>query len=83
MPWDHAALVEPVWSDAGWLFSNEGSGWVVPAFRAVAMVVQSLPGDGLHAVKPTTFFRSLRDQNRALPRQAVGAWFAVTVQCRM
>lgn len=36
---------------AGFFFSNQGGGWEFPAFWAVAMVVQSLLGDGAFAVK--------------------------------
>ncbi len=34
----------------GWLFSNEGGGWEFLAFWIVALVVQSLLGDGAYAV---------------------------------
>ncbi|MBN9308494.1 MAG: DoxX family protein [Devosia sp.] len=36
---------------AGFFFSNEGGGWEFPAFWAIALVVQSLLGDGAFAVK--------------------------------
>ena len=36
---------------AGFIFSNEGGGWEFPAFWAVALVVQSLLGDGAYALK--------------------------------
>jgi putative oxidoreductase len=36
---------------AGFFFSNEGGGWEFPAFWAVALVVQSLLGDGAFALK--------------------------------
>jgi putative oxidoreductase len=35
---------------AGFFFSNENGGWEYPAFWAIALVVQALLGDGLHAV---------------------------------
>lgn len=35
----------------GWLYSNEGGGWEFPAFWAVALIVQSLLGDGAFAVR--------------------------------
>lgn len=36
---------------AGFFFSNEGGGWEFPAFWAIALVVQSLLGDGAFAVQ--------------------------------
>ncbi len=39
----------------GWLFSNEGGGWEFPAFWAAALVIQSLLGDGAHAVGAPKF----------------------------
>lgn len=36
---------------AGFFFSNEGGGWEFPAFWAIALVVQSLLGDGAFALK--------------------------------
>jgi putative oxidoreductase len=38
---------------AGFFFSNEGGGWEFPAFWAVALIVQSLLGDGAYALKRT------------------------------
>ena len=38
---------------AGFFFSNKGSGWELPAFWAVALVVQALLGDGAFALKRT------------------------------
>ncbi len=35
---------------AGFFFSNENGGWEFPAFWVVALVVQSLLGDGLYAL---------------------------------
>jgi putative oxidoreductase len=35
---------------AGFFFSNQGGGWEFPAFWAVALVVQSLLGDGAFAL---------------------------------
>lgn len=35
---------------AGFFFSNANGGWEYPAFWAVALVVQSLLGDGLYAL---------------------------------
>jgi putative oxidoreductase len=35
----------------GWLFSNAGGGWEVPAFWAATLVVQALLGDGAFALK--------------------------------
>ncbi len=35
---------------AGFFFSNPNGGWEYPAFWAVALLVQSLLGDGLYAV---------------------------------
>ncbi len=39
---------------AGFFFDNEGGGWEYPAFWIVALIVQSLLGDGAHALRPTT-----------------------------
>jgi len=36
---------------AGWVFSNEGGGWEFPLFLALALVVQSLLGDGAFALR--------------------------------
>ncbi len=36
---------------AGFFFSNQGGGWEYPAFWAIALVVQSLLGDGAFALK--------------------------------
>lgn len=36
---------------AGFIFSNPGGGWEFPAFWAIALVVQSLLGDGAFALK--------------------------------
>ena len=36
---------------AGFFFSNEGGGWEYPAFWAVALVVQSLLGDGAYRLR--------------------------------
>jgi putative oxidoreductase len=36
---------------AGFIFSNQGGGWEFPAFWAVALVVQSLLGNGSFALK--------------------------------
>lgn len=36
---------------AGFFFSNEGGGWEFPAFWAIALVVQSLLGDGAYAIR--------------------------------
>ena len=35
----------------GWLFSNQGGGWEYPAFWTVALIVQSLLGDGALALR--------------------------------
>ena len=35
---------------AGFFFSNQGGGWEFPAFWAVALIVQSLLGDGAFAL---------------------------------
>ncbi|ANC92078.1 DoxX family protein [Azospirillum humicireducens] len=35
----------------GWVFSAQGGGWEFPAFWTVLLVVQSLLGDGVFAVK--------------------------------
>ena len=34
----------------GWMFSNKGGGWEYPAFWTVALIVQSLLGDGPFAL---------------------------------
>ena len=39
---------------AGFFFSNQGGGWEFPAFWAVTLAVQSLLGDGSHALKRNT-----------------------------
>jgi len=52
-----AATIIFVHGSKGWLFSNEGGGWEFPAFWIVALVVQSLLGDGAHAVAWTRFFK--------------------------
>ena len=47
-------LLGSIWAPhgaAGFFFSNEGGGWEFPAFWAVALVVQSLLGDGAFALK--------------------------------
>ncbi len=36
---------------AGFFFSNQGGGWEFPAFWAIALLVQSLLGDGAFALK--------------------------------
>ncbi len=41
----------------GWLFSNEGGGWEYLAFWIVALVVQSLLGDGAYAVPWKEIFK--------------------------
>jgi putative oxidoreductase len=38
-------------SGAGFFFSNEGGGWEFPAFWTVALIVQSLLGNGAYALK--------------------------------
>ncbi len=38
----------------GWLFSAEGGGWEFPVFWTVALVVQTLLGDGAYALSRTT-----------------------------
>lgn len=35
---------------SGWLFTAQGGGWEYPAFWTVALLVQSLLGDGAHAL---------------------------------
>jgi putative oxidoreductase len=35
---------------AGFFFNNAQGGWEYPAFWAVALLVQALLGDGIHAV---------------------------------
>ena len=35
----------------GWLFSNQGGGWEYPAFWTIALIVQSLLGDGALALR--------------------------------
>ncbi|WP_373488484.1 DoxX family protein [Blastomonas sp.] len=42
-----------VHASAGFFFSNPNGGWEFPAVWAVALIVQSLIGDGALAVKPT------------------------------
>jgi putative oxidoreductase len=37
--------------DNGWVFDSKGGGWEYPVFWAVALVVQSLIGDGALALK--------------------------------
>lgn len=37
----------------GWLFSAANGGWEFPAFWTVTLVVQSLLGDGAHALYPS------------------------------
>jgi len=39
---------------AGFIFSNPGGGWEFPAFWAIALVVQSLLGDGAFALSRET-----------------------------
>jgi putative oxidoreductase len=41
----------------GWLFSNAGGGWEFPAFWAVALIVQTLLGDGAFALSPVRLAR--------------------------
>ena len=36
---------------AGFIFSNQGGGWEFPAFWVIALVVQSLLGDGSYALR--------------------------------
>ncbi len=36
---------------AGFFFSNQGGGWEFPAFWAIALIVQSLLGDGAFALR--------------------------------
>lgn len=45
-------LLGATWAHTGngWLFTAEGGGWEYPLFLTVAAVVQSLLGDGAHAV---------------------------------
>ena len=38
---------------SGWVFSAPNGGWGYPVFRAVALVVQALLGDGACALKPS------------------------------
>ena len=42
---------------AGFFFNNPNGGWEYPAFWAVALIVQSLLGDGAFALKPTPGLR--------------------------
>jgi putative oxidoreductase len=44
-----------VHGDKGWLFTNEGGGWEFPAFWVVVLVVQSLLGNGAHALQVSRF----------------------------
>ncbi len=37
----------------GWVFDSKGGGWEFPVFWAVALVVQSMIGDGALALKPS------------------------------
>ncbi len=37
---------------AGFWFSNTGGGWEYPAFWSLALLTQSLLGDGAHALRP-------------------------------
>jgi len=39
---------------AGWLFTNKDGGWEYPAFWAVALLVQTLLGDGAWALVPSS-----------------------------
>lgn len=42
-----------VHASAGFFFSNPNGGWEFPAMWAVALIVQSLIGDGAFALRPT------------------------------
>jgi putative oxidoreductase len=37
---------------AGFFFNNANGGWEYPAFWIVALIVQALLGDGIHALRP-------------------------------
>ncbi len=52
-----AATIIFVHASKGWLFSSEGGGWEFPAFWIVALVVQSLLGDGAYAVPWKRLFK--------------------------
>ncbi len=43
---------------AGFWFNNPNGGWEYPAFWILALLVQSLIGDGSHALKPTPGLRA-------------------------
>lgn len=49
---------------AGFFFNNANGGWEYPAFWIVALLVQSLLGDGPYALKPTTW-RPFREYSHA------------------
>lgn len=42
-----------VHASKGWLFTNTDGGWEYPAFWALALLVQFLPGDGAWALLPS------------------------------
>ena len=39
----------------GWVFTAPNGGWEYPAFLAFAALAQALVGDGVYAVRPTSF----------------------------
>ncbi len=49
-----------VHASAGFFFSNPNGGWEFPAVWAVALIVQSLIGDGAFALRPTTALGNTR-----------------------
>ena len=49
--------IATVHGPAGFFFNNPNGGWEYPAFWAVALIVQSLLGDGAFALKPTPGLR--------------------------
>ena len=55
--WVAAALIPillgATWTHAGngWVFSNAGGGWEYPVFLIAASLVQTLLGDGAHALR--------------------------------
>ena len=49
-------LLGATWVHAGngWLFSSPNGGWEYPAFWTVTLIVQSLLGDGVYALRPSS-----------------------------
>ena len=57
-------MLGATWAHAGngWLFSAPKGGWEYPAFWTIALLVQSLLGDGAHALRFGTAGRHTRLQ---------------------